>query len=386
MNKLEYRKSEDGSETASGFFNGNNKDVYTNARVLVNQQDAGTSNLDDLSKNEIEVLARQKLNQEVGDGMSQFLIASKYPALIDIGNKTLQIPQSGYCNMFFTDGSHINLAYYNKDKIDVAPDKGSSTFVFVNKDSGVISGKSVQTPESDEILLGWITWTGNKGENHINGLKTEVVNTPTKLSVAGLDAVAFGDSITWSYNSTKWVDIVADLLDLKSMDNQGVAGSSYAVRDGQTDSAVERAGSIKGDLILIEFGVNDWASNVPLGEFGSSDTNTLYGAVDYAYNTIITNNPNARIMVIISTKENGHSGWYDSYHKTKYGSHVDYVNIIKEVAGKYSLPIIDLFNNAGISPYNEAQASQYFRDGLHPSQAGEYVYARKIVEGINSLS
>ena len=53
-----------------------------------------------------------------------------------------------------------------------------------------------------------------------------------------------------------------------------------------------------------------------------------------------------------------------------------YVDVIKEVAGFYGLPVLDLFNMSGIQPKVDVIRERYMPDGLHPSDAG----AKKIAE------
>lgn len=47
-----------------------------------------------------------------------------------------------------------------------------------------------------------------------------------------------------------------------------------------------------------------------------------------------------------------------------------YVDIIKEVAGHYGLPVCDLFNESGMQPEVGIIREKYMPDGLHPSDAG----------------
>jgi lysophospholipase L1-like esterase len=46
------------------------------------------------------------------------------------------------------------------------------------------------------------------------------------------------------------------------------------------------------------------------------------------------------------------------------------VDIIKEVARYYSLPVLDLFATAGIQPKLAVQKEALCPDGLHPNDAG----------------
>lgn len=321
------------------------------------------------------------------DLTTNFVVASQKPAIVNVANKTIDFSKTGgYCRVFYTDQQWVDLKAKNPSPVDISANGANSSFIFVNKDSGVVTANSGINNRGNRTLLGYITW-GDFMEHDLGSLRVEFVDYPTKVSVGGMSYVAIGDSITASYNSVKWASIVAGALNLPSMQNLGIKGATYSVRDGHEDSAVDKINDVKGDLITISYGVNDFHAGLPLGTFGSSNTKELYGALDYVYSTVIANNPNSRILVITPMKQHGYNEAPDSYTKNSQGLlQADYVQAIKEVAGKYALPVIDMYNNSGMSPFSEAQATQYFRDGLHPNQAGEYVYARKIVEAIKSLS
>ena len=48
----------------------------------------------------------------------------------------------------------------------------------------------------------------------------------------------------------------------------------------------------------------------------------------------------------------------------------DYVDAIKDVCGRYSIPVIDLYSISGLHPSIPAHKSTYMPDGLHPNKAG----------------
>jgi len=49
---------------------------------------------------------------------------------------------------------------------------------------------------------------------------------------------------------------------------------------------------------------------------------------------------------------------------------IEYVRIIREVAEKYSLPVLDLFRTSGIYPTVQTVRDAYLPDGLHPNDLG----------------
>ena len=55
-----------------------------------------------------------------------------------------------------------------------------------------------------------------------------------------------------------------------------------------------------------------------------------------------------------------------------------YVDIIKEVARYYSLPVLDLFAESGLQPAVPVIRERFMPDGLHPSDAGSEILCDKI--------
>ena len=62
-----------------------------------------------------------------------------------------------------------------------------------------------------------------------------------------------------------------------------------------------------------------------------------------------------------------------------------YVSIIKEVAGYYGLPVLDLFSISGIQPSVEIIKKEYMPDGLHPSDKGARRIAERLYDFLRTL-
>ena len=62
-----------------------------------------------------------------------------------------------------------------------------------------------------------------------------------------------------------------------------------------------------------------------------------------------------------------------------------YVDIIREVAQFYSLPVLDLFAMGGIQPIVETNRQKYCPDGLHPNDAGNRLIADRLVGLLRTL-
>ena len=62
-----------------------------------------------------------------------------------------------------------------------------------------------------------------------------------------------------------------------------------------------------------------------------------------------------------------------------------YVEIIREVAEFYSLPLLDLYKNSGLQPRLPVIQEMYMPDGLHPNDAGYRVLAELVTNALKAL-
>ena len=62
-----------------------------------------------------------------------------------------------------------------------------------------------------------------------------------------------------------------------------------------------------------------------------------------------------------------------------------YVDIIREVAEYYSLPVCDLFKNSGLQPLVPVIMEKFVPDGLHPNDAGHEIIAARLGSFLASL-
>lgn len=75
----------------------------------------------------------------------------------------------------------------------------------------------------------------------------------------------------------------------------------------------------------------------------------------------------------------------ESKESREYGPLKVYVDIIKEVAQYYSLPVLDLFATSGLQPAIPEIQQKYIPDGLHPNDDGNAVIAHKLKNFLESI-
>ncbi len=207
-----------------------------------------------------------------------------------------------------------------------------------------------------------------------------------------------GDSITAGSGTTKtYWEFLNEFLNPLSMKAMGVSGSCVsATSDYGTSNSplINRYTSIPdSDVITIYMGTNDYGHETPLGTIDDKGDISFYGALNTIIPGILAAHPNSRLIWITPTHRYGRgtSGilgtafTYDYIPNGRGHNLKDYVDAIKAVCERHSVPVIDLFNISGIDPSISEVRSKYMPDGLHPNEAGHEKIASIIAASIENL-
>lgn len=164
------------------------------------------------------------------------------------------------------------------------------------------------------------------------------------------------------------------------------------------------------DVKLITFmgGANDWGTvNSELNRLGTgaNETNkeTLYGACNYIFATLLEKFPNADIVVILqpvnysstvpTTEEEATNVGFDSLSQAQEMTDVQYSSylmmrkevIVREMAERYGLPICDCCFD-WYNPIRPNEATTYWQtDKLHLTDAGHQAIIDKLEYTLNNL-
>lgn len=194
----------------------------------------------------------------------------------------------------------------------------------------------------------------------------------------------------------------------------GITPSVYGISGNQWDGVYRQALKLheeKGtavDAIFIFAGTNDYSHGTPIGKFFTEtirQTNHNGASVALKYRTPIFNDSTfcGRINKVMSYLKNNypqqqiviltpiHRGFAqfsdknvqpDENYANELGLYVDtYIDVLKQAASYWAVPLIDLYSTSGLYPLADAQ-SQYFNnketDRLHPNAVGNYRLAKTI--------
>ena len=140
------------------------------------------------------------------------------------------------------------------------------------------------------------------------------------------------------------------------------------------------------DLIILEFGANDFRSDTNLGQAGSlSDTildlNTFCGQARDCIEYLLVTYPEKPILIIADSQIKSDS--YDNDHINAANKKlVDYIDGTKAVAALYGLPVCDLYLNSGINPKT---VSVYTKDGVSLNELGHKTVGNLVASAIGNM-
>ena len=135
------------------------------------------------------------------------------------------------------------------------------------------------------------------------------------------------------------------------------------------------------DLIVVFGGTNDFGhGDAPFGDLADRTADTFCGAAHELFTSLLEKYPEATIMVMTPLHRSTEA--IPNMHGKVLK---DYVDVIRQTAEYYSLPVLDLYAVSGIQPAVPVMKEKFMPDGLHPNDAGHVILTNKIAKFIETL-
>ena len=175
--------------------------------------------------------------------------------------------------------------------------------------------------------------------------------------------------------------------------NYGIGGTRIARQKTPTEEKWDRDFISRvpemdndADIVVVFGGTNDFGhGDAPLGTMSDRTPYTFYGALHCLYTALTEKYPDVPVVILTPLHR-----WNEDCPKgdnkpEPVGTLKEYVNIIREVAEYYSLPVLDLFKESGLQPKIPVIQQKYVPDGLHPNDDGNAILAHKIARFLETL-
>ena len=221
------------------------------------------------------------------------------------------------------------------------------------------------------------------------------------MNLKGLKINFLGDSITEGHGVSCVENVYWNLLKrnegLCEARGYGIGGTRFAKRKNPSEKARWDLDFIlrypemddDADVVVIFGGTNDFGhGDAPLGEMSDRTPYTFYGACHTLFEGIINKYPEATVVVMTPLhriQEDNPRGDGLKQDGEGLAPLSSYVEIIKEVAQYYSLPVLDLWSVSGIQPKVQIIREKYCPDGLHPNDEGHKLIASRLAGFLKTL-
>ena len=182
-----------------------------------------------------------------------------------------------------------------------------------------------------------------------------------------------GDSITEGCGTTgiekRFTEIIRKNYNLCKANNYGIGGTRFAKKRVPSENP---KWDENADIIVVFGGTNDFGhGDAPIGVFEDKTKDTFYGACRVLMESLLNKYPGKPIIFLTPLHR-------EDEEKPNGEKLAQYVDIIKETARYYALPVCDLYAESGIQPRLPVIKEKFCPDGLHPNDAGHLILAQKI--------
>lgn len=216
------------------------------------------------------------------------------------------------------------------------------------------------------------------------------------MELKGTKINFLGDSITEGAGTSSHDKMFTMLIEREYgaiCQNYGIGGTRIARQKTPTNEKHDRDFISRvpemdndADIVVVFGGTNDFGhGDAPIGTMSDRTPYTFYGALHCLYTALIEKYPGVPIVVLTPLHRITEDIPTGDNKPAPVGTLKEYVNIIREVAEYYSLPVLDLFKESGLQPKIPVIQQKYVPDGLHPNDAGNEILAHKIARFLEML-
>ena len=197
--------------------------------------------------------------------------------------------------------------------------------------------------------------------------------------------VCVGDSLTAeNIRTTKhYFDYVADETGITTV-NMGVSGSGYARMADSNQAFYQRISSCPtdADVVTIFGSFNDLGAGLPIGSVDDTGTDTLAGCINSTITNLQTVIPLVNLGIVAPTP-------WDTTQPATSGTDYNYVEMIKAICERRSIPFLDLWRCSNLRPWDaDFRELAYSKDGgsgTHPDESGHKLIAPRFKGFLETL-
>ena len=224
--------------------------------------------------------------------------------------------------------------------------------------------------------------------NEIGSVKNNINKLKGKTLYLDGDSITFGAGYAGGYGK-----LLADKYGSVNTNN-AVTGATLATGTTYSDGSsrhyisesVVSSVNRQYDYMILSGGFNDYGNNVPIGTLSNAKfcftnpvaNDNVIGALETMFRHILQNYPTTKVFYLITHKVNRCTTEPNSIGKTMQ----DYVNAIKSVCERYSIPVINIWEESRMLTVYDNIANTYTNnsDRVHPNELGYKEFYLPVIE------
>jgi lysophospholipase L1-like esterase len=140
------------------------------------------------------------------------------------------------------------------------------------------------------------------------------------------------------------------------------------------------------DLVIVFGGTNDFGhGDAPLGTPEDYTPFTFWGACNMICEMLLTRFPKSQLVFMGALHRSTENVPTGDDKPEPVATLYEYMDILRTVTRKYSIPFLDLMQVSGITPRVPILQEMYMPDGIHPNDAGHALIAAKLKGFLETL-
>lgn len=218
----------------------------------------------------------------------------------------------------------------------------------------------------------------------INDVALSSNNNTQSQPLKGKKWVVVGDSLTeFNIRATKnYHDYVAEETGCRVV-NMGVSGSGYKKREDTGHAFYQRIANIPTDTDIVTIFGSGNDLSLTLGNPTDTTTDTICGCMNKTLEVLFERLPGVKVGIALPCPWGGYPP------KSKGNKMMLYSEALREVAKNHSVPVLDLYYESNLRPWDNTFRELYYKrdDGnsVHPDEDGQKILANKFKMFIQSL-
>ena len=320
-------------------------------------------------------------------------------------NKFYSIVCRGYDSDF--NAYFIKDQYNNVIKTFGVSGQTYQTIIYTPKGSHTITLNGNSTVDIEEVQYNTVSvgLLANKnglalGDSILQGMGVLINNAaPSKDCISVLNALGGSNIINGGIGGSRLSNGDCSLVEIVS----SIVNNDWTNFDAHLQTLITQQGNkfnyltnrwsqikaldfSKLDYLLLAYGTNDWTSGKVLGTSGSTDTNTILGALNYCVSNLLTLYPNLKIYFFtpcfrynIYGQEGTDS---DTYTQGTSGLKLFEIgDAIDSECKKLHIPCKNMYYESNLNTYTK---TLYMSDGTHRNEAGYRLLGEQYLKYISS--